>query len=157
MAVERQSVDLNPSYASPAAEPLLRLLAEQALSRTGGAPLVPGNDARILKDADEHFPAFLAAIGTARRTIYLENYIFADDKVGRDFAASLVDRARSGVKVRVMCDWLGSFRLRRTFWQPLVAAGGEVRWFNPPRLTSPLPRLCATTGRCSRWTAASAS
>ncbi|MCW5604592.1 MAG: hypothetical protein KIT18_08620 [Burkholderiales bacterium] len=115
----------------------MRLLAAQALSRAGGAPLVLGNDARILKDAREHYPAFLAAIGTARRTVFLENYIFADDSVGKEFLSALAERAHAGVKVRVICDWLGSLRLRREFWRPLEKAGGEVRWFNPPTVTGP--------------------
>ena len=129
---------MNPCCPDPKADPLFRLLAEQALSRAGGAPLVPGNNARILKDAEEHFSLFLDAIGTARRTVFLENYIFADDRVGREFSAALEESARRGVKVRVICDWLGSFRLRRSFWQPLLRAGGEVRWFNPPDVSSPL-------------------
>jgi len=124
-----------------AADPLLRLLAEQALSRAGGAPLVLGNDARILKDAHEHYPAFLAAIGAARRIVYLENYIFADDRVGREIASALVERAQAGVRVRVICDWLGSLKLRKAFWEPLTRAGGEIRWFNPPSLTSPVALL----------------
>jgi cardiolipin synthase len=130
-------------HARPDAETggLLRLLAAQALSRAGGAPLVAGNEARILKDAREHFPAFLAAVGTARQSVFVENYIFADDGVGRELADALLQRAKAGVKVRVLCDWLGSFRLRRRFWQPLVEAGGEVRWFNPPSIASPLGAL----------------
>jgi len=122
----------------PAAESLLRLLAGQALSRAGGAPLVPGNAVRILEDAGEHYPAWLAAIGAARRAVFFENYIFADDEVGRELVAALAARARAGVRVRLIYDWLGSFRAGRRLWQPLLDAGGEVRGFNPPRLASPL-------------------
>ena len=121
--------------------PLLPIWAERGISRTGGARLIHGNDARILKDANEHFPAFIAAIGAARRIVLLENYIFADDAVGREIADALLDRARAGVRVRVICDWLGSLRLRRAFWKPLTEAGGEVRWFNPPGIKSILAPL----------------
>jgi len=121
----------------PAAESTLRLLAGQALSRAGGAPLVPGNAARILEDAGKHYPAWLSAIGTAQHTVTLENYIFADDDVGREFVAALAAKAREGVRVRAIYDWLGSFSTRRRLW-PLLDAGGEVRGFNPPRLASPL-------------------
>lgn len=86
----------------------MRLLAGQALSRAGGAPLVPGNSVRILKDAKEHYPAWLSAIATARRTVFLENYIFADDEVGREFVTALAVKAGEGVRVRVIYDWLGS-------------------------------------------------
>ncbi|HKO88780.1 MAG TPA: phospholipase D-like domain-containing protein [Burkholderiales bacterium] len=114
-----------------------RLLAEQALSRAGGAPLVQGNSVRILKDAEEHFPAWLSVIASAQRTVFLENYIFADDEVGSEFVSALAARARDGVRVRVICDWLGSIRTSGRFWHPLMLAGGEVRIFNPPQLARP--------------------
>ena len=116
----------------------LRLLAEQAFSRAAGAPLVAGNSVRILKDAEENYPAWLNAIRAARARIFFENYIVANDEVGREFVAALADRARDGVHVYVAYDWLGSLGMRRhTLWQPLIEAGGTVRCFNPPRLESP--------------------
>ena len=116
-----------------------RARAEQAFSRAAGAPLVPGNRVRILKNAQENYPAWLAAIGAARLKIYFENYIIADDAVGREFVAALAERARAGVQVRVIYDWLGSLGSgSRRLWRPLVAAGGEVRCFNPPRLADPV-------------------
>jgi cardiolipin synthase len=69
--------------------------------------------------------------------VFFENYIFADDEVGREFVSALAAKAREGVRVRVIYDWLGSFSTRRRLWQPLLDAGGEVRSFNPPRLASP--------------------
>lgn len=122
----------------PAAESALRLLAAQALSRAGGAPLVPGNGARILRNADEHYPTWLSAIDAARQGVFLENYIFADDAVGREFVAALTAKAREGVRVRVIYDWLGNLGVSRRLFEPLIAAGGEVRRFNAPRLDSPL-------------------
>jgi len=61
----------------------LRPLAEQAFARAAGAPLVAGNAVRLLRDADEHFPAFEAAIAAARESVLVEAYILADDVVGR--------------------------------------------------------------------------
>lgn len=99
---------------------------------------MPGNSARILKDAGAHYPVWLSAIASARRTVFFENYIFADDDIGREFVATLSAKAREGVRVRVIYDWLGSFAAGRRLWRPLLEAGGEVRAFNPPRLASPL-------------------
>ena len=76
----------------------LRLLAEQALSRTAGAPLVPGNQVRLLKDAQQNYPAWLAAIASARHTIFFENYIIESDSVGERFVAVLKERAQTGVR-----------------------------------------------------------
>lgn len=56
---------------------------------------------------------WLSAIGTAQHTVFFENYIFADDEVGREFVAALAAKAREGVRVRVIYDWLGSFSTRR--------------------------------------------
>jgi cardiolipin synthase len=113
-----------------------RRLAEQALSRAAGAPLVGGNRVRLLRDARENYPAWLEAIKSARRHIYFESYIYSDDEVGREFTAALVERAEAGVKVRVMYDWLGTWG-SRSLWPALRHAGGEVRCFNPPHLDSP--------------------
>jgi len=57
-----------------------RLLADQAFSRAAGAPLVPGNSLRLLKDATENYPAWLEAIASARHRIHIESYIIHDDK-----------------------------------------------------------------------------
>ena len=110
---------------------------QQAFLRTTGTPLTPGNGLRILKDATENFPAWREAIAGAQRKIYFENYIIGNDDVGREFVDLLAERARAGVRVRLIYDWLGT-RASSRLWKPLVDAGGEVRCFNPPRLDSPL-------------------
>lgn len=116
-----------------------RLLAEQAFSRAAGAPLCGGNRLRLLRDATGNYPAWLAAIADARRSIHLENYILQDDAVGRDFIAALAARAAAGVKVRLLYDWMGSFfSSSRALFRPLLAAGGEVRAFNPLHPARPL-------------------
>lgn len=116
----------------------LRLLAEQAFSRAAGAPLIEHNAVELLIDARVNFDAWLAAIRAARRSILFENYIFRDDVVGREFRDALVERAQAGASVCVLRDWMGCLgQSRASFWQPLLAAGGEVRVYNPPRFTSP--------------------
>ncbi|WP_233842946.1 phospholipase D-like domain-containing protein [Dyella sp. 2HG41-7] len=111
-----------------------RLLAEQALSRAAGAPLIGGNKVELLIDGQQHFDAWLAAIHSAQRRILLENYIIRDDEVGRAFRDALIKRARQGVYVAVIADWLGSLgQSGSSFWRPLREAGGEVRVFNPPQ------------------------
>lgn len=115
-----------------------RLLAEQALSRTAGAPLLSGNAVELLIDAAAHYEAWLAAIRGAQHRVLLENYIIRDDEVGRAFRDALVERAQAGVFVAVVVDWIGCFgQSRGAFWTPLRAAGGEVRVYNPPQLGQP--------------------
>lgn len=113
-------------------------LVEQAFARASGAPLVPGNDVRLLKDAGENYPAWLEAIASARHTVHFESYIIHDDESGREFARALIARARTGVRVRLIYDWLGAVgKTSRRFWRELRAGGVEVRGFNPPALSSP--------------------
>jgi cardiolipin synthase len=116
----------------------MRDLADQAFSRAAGAPLVPGNSVRLLRDAKENYPAWLEAIASAERTIHFESYIVYDDAVGERFADALAAKARDGVRVRLIYDWLGAIgKTSRRFWRRLREAGVEVRCFNPPRLASP--------------------
>ena len=116
-----------------------RLLAEQALSRTAGAPLLGGNAVDLLIDAAAHYDAWLAAIRGARQRVLLENYIIRNDDVGRAFLDALVERAQADVFVAVVVDWVGCLgQSRNAFWAPLRKAGGKVRIFNPPQLGQPL-------------------
>ncbi|MGH9752851.1 MAG: phospholipase D-like domain-containing protein [Blastocatellia bacterium] len=114
------------------------IFAEQAFWRAAGARLIPGNSARILKDATENYPAWLEAIESAQRTIHFECYIIHEDKQGRVFADALIEKARDGVRVRLIYDWMGAFNATSTkFWRRLRQAGVETRCFNPPRFDSP--------------------
>jgi cardiolipin synthase len=116
----------------------LRALAGQAFSRAAGAPLVEGS-VRLLKDARENYPAWLDAIGSAREHIHFESYIIHADETGNRFADALIAKAREGVRVRLLYDWLGGAGTApRGFWDRLRAGGVEVRCYNPPRLESPL-------------------
>lgn len=116
----------------------IRLLSERALSRTAGAPLVPGNSVRILKDARENYPAWLEAIKSAQDRIYFESYIIHEDEQGRKFAEALAAKAREGVRVRLIYDWMGAiWASSNKFWRWMIDAGIDVRCFNPPSYDSP--------------------
>ena len=113
----------------------IRTLADQALSRAAGAPLIGGNRVKLLRDAAENYPAWARAIIDARKTIHVEMYIIHRDEVGRRFVELLATRARAGVKVRLLYDWFGcGFAPLLGLFRPLVQAGGEVRVFNRPSL-----------------------
>jgi cardiolipin synthase len=115
---------------------------ERAFARISESEQHPGNAVRLLKDAAENYPAWLDAIRTAETSILFENYIIADDAIGRSFAEALSERARQGVRVRLLRDWLGCLgRASSRFWSELAEAGVEIRVFNPPRIGSPLAWL----------------
>ena len=120
-------------------KPLTRLAAEHVFSRVAGAAPVAGNTLRLLRNGAENYPAWLDAIGRARHTIHFENYIFTSDATGVAFRDALAAKAREGVTVRVLYDWLGCLtKTRPRFFRTLREAGAEVRCFNRPRLDSPL-------------------
>jgi cardiolipin synthase len=116
-----------------------QLLADQAFARTAGAPLVGGNAVRLLKDGSENYPAWLEAIQKAQHWIHFETYILHDDKIGKVFAEALCERARAGVKVRLLVDWLGSLlKSGPGFWRTFARAGVDARSFGYPTIDSPL-------------------
>ena len=122
-----------------ASAPPMRELADQAFSRAAGAPLVAGNSVRLLIDARENYPAWLKAIRAAEHHINFESYIIHEDSAGWRFADALVAKARDGVRVRLIYDWMGGVgKTSRSFWNHLRAGGVEVRCYNPPRFDSPL-------------------
>lgn len=108
------------------------------MARASDAPLLRGNQAELLVDGTQAFPRWIAEIESAERWIHLENYILRDDRTGRMFRTLLCDKAREGVRVRVLYDWLGCWATPPSFWKPFRAAGVEVRAFAPPRLRTPL-------------------
>ena len=129
----------SPRVPPAATSPEVQLLAEQAFSRAAGAPLIQGNTISVLKDASENYPAWLDAMRGAEKSIHFDSYIIYSDDIGGEFAKVMVDRAREGVRVRVIYDWLGAMgKTSRRFWKDLRLAGAEVRCYNPPRLQSPL-------------------
>jgi cardiolipin synthase len=79
----------------------------------------------------EVFPAMLAAIEAAQRSICLETYIYSPDSLGERFRNALIRARERGARVQVLYDALGSMSLSGSFWEPLRKAGGEVRQFNP--------------------------
>src|SRR5438874_6940915 len=84
----------------------VRTLADQAFSRAAGAPLIEGNTVRLLINAAENYPAWLTAIGSARRHIHFESYIIHEDTAGQEFADALIAKAQQGVGVRLIYDWM---------------------------------------------------
>lgn len=110
----------------------------QAIDRAGGADAIGGNRLELLIDGPATYRAMHDLIGAATRRIHCENYIFRSDGVGQRFAEALAAKAREGVRVRVLYDWLGSIATSRAQWRMLREAGAEVRAFSPPRLRDPL-------------------
>lgn len=100
----------------------LRMLA-QVVSRVATQPLLGGNQIQPLLNGDTAFPAMLAAIDAARRSVSLATYIFDNDPSGRQFVAALQRALARGVAVRVLVDDAGA----RYSWPSIVGLLKQAR------------------------------
>ena len=96
-----------------------------------GPAIVGGNKVQTLNNGDDIFPAMLAAIRGARLTLTFETYIYWSGGIGREFADALEERARAGVKVHVLIDWVGSLKMDDTLLDELERAGVEIERYHP--------------------------
>jgi len=106
------------------------LRAAEALT---GAPVTHGNEVELLVNGDRIFPAFLETIAGARRSVNLLTYVYWRGDVAGDVAAALCERARAGVEVNVLLDWVGSLRMEERVLDELCDAGVHVSRFRPVR------------------------
>jgi cardiolipin synthase len=98
-----------------------------------GPALLPGNRVTALVNGDEIFADMLKAIRGAQQTITFEMYIYWRGSIGEEFTAALAERARTGVKVHVLIDALGSQKIDETVIERMKAAGVRVALYNPVR------------------------
>ncbi len=105
---------------------------ERSLGVLLGPSLLPGNRVQALANGDEIFPAMLDAIRGARRTITFETYIYWSGSIGREFADALAERARAGVKVHLLLDWIGSVKMDEALLDEMRTAGVQVERYHQP-------------------------
>lgn len=96
-----------------------------------GPTILDGNSVQDLQNGDEIFPAMLEAIRGARSSINLETYIYWSGEVSRRFIAALTERARAGVKVNVLVDWIGARKMDDKVIGELRSAGVRFEYFHP--------------------------
>jgi len=97
-----------------------------------GPPILEGNKVEALLNGDQIFPAMLAAIREAKQTITLETYIYWSESIGTEFSQALSERARAGVKVHLMLDFMGSMKMDNKLVDEMKAAGVQVQRYHKP-------------------------
>lgn len=85
----------------------------------------------VLTNGEQFYPAQLEAIRKATRSINMEAYIFQRGQVAGQFLQALTERARSGVKINLVLDAIGSFSSTRSYCRDLVEAGGKLEFYHP--------------------------
>jgi cardiolipin synthase len=109
----------------------------EAMERATGSARIERNSLRLQFEGSSTFESWIEAIQQAQRFVYFENYILRDDRIGHAFRDALIERARAGIPVRLLYDWIGCWATPRRYWKPFHEAGVEVRAFNRPRLRDP--------------------
>jgi cardiolipin synthase len=103
----------------------------QTINQTGAGIVTGGNQIEFIADGEQAFHVFLEHIRSARREIHITTFILSRDATGRLLIDALAERARAGVKVRLLLDGVGSLFASFGFCRTLREAGGEVVRFLP--------------------------
>jgi cardiolipin synthase len=104
-----------------------------AVAGTAGAPVRAGGTAQLLNNGVAFFPALVKDLRAAQRTIHFSVYIWEPGEASDQVFAALIERARAGVKVRVLLDGLGGMKAPDKDVDALRASGGRVEEFRAPR------------------------
>jgi cardiolipin synthase len=104
----------------------------RSMSLLLGPPALEANSVTHLENGDRIFPAMLEAIRAARKTITFETYIYWSGDIGRRFADALCERAKAGVKVHVLLDWVGSAKMEQSLLDELKACTVELERYHEP-------------------------
>ncbi|MFH0518998.1 phosphatidylserine/phosphatidylglycerophosphate/cardiolipin synthase family protein [Streptomyces sp. M41] len=122
------------------------LRIRRRLERLIGIAATEGNALTALRNGDEIFPAMLDAINSAEHTVDMMTFVYWKGAIARDFAHALAQRARAGLRVRLLLDGFGSRLIEKDLLTQMRRAGVQVAWFRKPLYLSPLKQ----NHRCHR-------
>jgi cardiolipin synthase len=122
------------------------LRLRRRLERLIGIAATEGNALHALRNGDEIFPAMLDAIRSAEHTVDMMTFVYWKGDIARDFAHALAERARAGVRVRLLLDGFGSRLIDGDLLAEMDRTGVQVAWFRKPAHLSPFKQ----NHRCHR-------
>ncbi|MGV9255732.1 phospholipase D-like domain-containing protein [Streptomyces sp. NPDC003697] len=140
-----QGIDGTATGAVPTAD-LRKQRLRRRLERLIGIAATEGNELVPLRNGDAIFPAMLEAIRGARHTIDMMTFVYWRGEVAREFADALAERARAGLRVRLLLDGFGAKEIEKDLLDAMDDAGVQVAWFRKPLRLSPLKQ----NHRCHR-------
>lgn len=100
-----------------------------------GPPVVGGNRFKALVNGDEIFPSMLEGMRSAQHTITFETFIYWSGAIGEETARVLADKARAGIAVHVLLDWVGSSKMDKRYQRMLREAGVQLVLYHKPHWT----------------------
>jgi len=116
------------------------------LERLIGIAATEGNALVPLRNGDAIFAGMLKAIRAAEHTVDMMTFVYWKGDIAREFAQALAERARAGVRVRLLLDGFGSRLIETEQLDAMEQAGVDVAWFRRPLRLSPLKQ----NHRCHR-------
>lgn len=134
-AIEDDSFDFRLDDASQFKELIIMHL------HNNQAVLTQDNKVEIFNDGREKFDALIHDIENAKDHIHIQYYIFRLDNLGQQIYQLLLEKAKQGVKVRILYDDTGSRSLRKRHFKELIELGGRVEAFFPAILPLINPRM----------------
>lgn len=105
---------------------LINLLLENSSSI-----LTSNNKIEVLTNGEDTFASIIEAIEKAKHHIHLEYFIIKDSEIGEKIKRLLITKVKQGVKVRVIYDAVGCWKLSDGFINDLAGAGVEIHPFHP--------------------------
>ncbi|SCK49834.1 phosphatidylserine/phosphatidylglycerophosphate/cardiolipin synthase family protein [Streptomyces sp. WMMB 322] len=135
-----------PPEAAPASGEEKRQRIRRRLERLIGIAATEGNALVPLRNGDQIFEAMLARIRAAEHTVDMMTFVYWRGDIARQFAEALADRARNGLRVRVLLDGFGSRPIEQNLLEMMEQAGAQVAWFRKPMWSSPFKQ----NHRCHR-------
>ncbi|CAM5629107.1 phospholipase D-like domain-containing protein [Streptomyces viridochromogenes] len=136
----------SPEQDRPSAAEDRKQRLRRRLERLIGVAATEGNTLVPLRNGDEIFPAMLGAIRAAEHTIDMMTFVYWKGQIARDFAVALADRARAGVRVRLLLDGFGAKEIEGRLLELMSSAGVQIAWFRKPVWLSPFKQ----NHRCHR-------
>ncbi|MEV0358173.1 phospholipase D-like domain-containing protein [Nocardia sp. NPDC050697] len=131
---------------NPAATTERAVALRRRLERLIGIAASEGNALTALRNGDEIFPAMLASIGAAEHTVDMMTFVYWKGDIASQFAHALAERARAGIRVRLLLDGFGSRLIEKDLLELMEDAGVRVAWFRKPVYISPFKQ----NHRCHR-------
>ena len=141
-STKRERLISKKGYTRLSKRPMAEFQAQASLKNLTGKPRLmhffghvnkalpfEGNAVNVYTDGSSMLLALLQAIYQAEHHIHVEFYIFEDDSVGRLFRDALIDKARQGVKIRVLYDDVGCWKVNHAFYEQMMYEGIEVQSF----------------------------
>ncbi|MFJ3883775.1 phospholipase D-like domain-containing protein [Streptomyces rubrogriseus] len=136
---------VTPPPGEPSVDDRVRRIRRR-LERLIGIAATEGNALTVLRNGDEIFAAMLAAIRSAEHTVDMMTFVYWKGDIAHQFAQALAERARAGLRVRLLLDGFGSRLIEAEQLQAMERAGVQVSWFRKPLRLSPLKQ----NHRCHR-------